>query len=221
MASIFISRQPKFTAIIQSTLISFGHELISESCIETQPIPFTLTETFDWVFFSSSEGVHHFASQYPLPSQVKIGVMGSGTLRALPSEWKAQFVGTSTDPSDVAAAFKSVVKENEKVLFPVAKSSLKSIGQPFPTHQTQHVVVYETTPVNKSIPPCALYVFSSPSNFNAFISHHSVPASSLIVSFGPSTTAAIRAKGFEVTVEMKQIEEKNIADTIMALIGSC
>lgn len=220
MARIFISREPEYTAIIQSELSKKGHELISTGCISTQSVPFQINDSFDWIFFSSSTGVKHFLPQYHLEHTGKIGVMGTGTLRAIPPQWHAEFIGKTTHPESVARDFMKSVKEHERILFPVGKQSLKSIAHFFNPAQATIIEVYETQHFRTSVPHCDIYIFSSPSNFNSFHRYNTIPSNAYVISFGPSTSQAILRAGHTIEMELQKVEEKNIIDTIFSLIGS-
>jgi uroporphyrinogen-III synthase len=220
MARIFISRESEYTEIIKSELGKKGHDLISASCILTQSVPFQINESFDWIFFSSSTGVKHFLPQFPNEHSGKIGVMGMGTLRALPAHWHAEFIGKTTQPEAVAREFMMRVKPHEKILFPVGKQSLKSIAHYFNADQVKIIEVYETQAKKTIVPHCDVYIFSSPSNFNSFIQYNTIPTTAAIISFGPSTSQEIFNANYPIQIELQQVDEKNIVDTIFSLIGS-
>jgi len=220
MADIFISREVDQCHWLQKELTLLHHSLTCKSCIETQPVDFNLPSHYDWIFFSSSQGVHHFFSQKKTLHPARLAAMGEGTAKALSPFGNPEFIGKSTKPTTVANDFKQHIKKEDIVLFPVGNKSLRSIPQALRSIQKEIVVVYNTIEKNLIIPEHSIYIFSSPSNFNSFITDNFIPSTSKIISFGPSTTAAIRHKEMEVNFEINEATEKNILKAIISVIES-
>jgi len=220
MANVFISRGIEKCSFIKQELDHVGHKLTCESCIETQAIPFTLQLNFDWIFFSSSEGVRHFFSQKKMDISSKLAAMGIGTAAELEQYGSVEFIGSTTNPAEVAEAFSKKILHNETTLFPVGKKSLRSIPKHFPSDKKTEIIVYDTLQKKTSVPIQDVYVFSSPSNFLSFAQQNSISSKSAIITFGPSTSTSVRKKGLTVQIELTETSERNIVNAINSVLSS-
>jgi uroporphyrinogen-III synthase len=220
MASIFISRSPEKTSLIQKWCTAHGHTLFSMSCIETQPIFFELNGKYDWIFFSSSEGVKHFFSQISMPILPKMAAMGPGTAQAIDLHGISNFIGETTDPKKVAQDFKQQLKSNDRVLFPVGKKSHRSIPQYLGHSPIDILEVYDTMENSVELPSFDLYIFSSPSNVHSFLKQNHIPDTSVIISFGPTTSKALKAAGYETIHEIQTSSVEHLLDTIKSNLCS-
>ena len=220
MASIFISRNPEKTRLIQNWCAAHGHSILSISCIETQPVFFELKEKYDWIFFSSSEGVKHFFSQVSLSVLPKLAAMGAGTAQAIAAHSVPHFTGESTDPKKVALDFKQQLKPREYILFPVGKKSVRSIPQYLGHSPIDILEVYDTLENSAHLGTFDLYIFSSPSNVHSFLQHNQIPKSSRIISFGPTTSRALKIAGYEAIREIHNSSLEHLLDTIKSILCS-
>ena len=220
MANIFISRELNQCIWLKDELSMLHHSLTCQSCIQTQPVNFNLVSNYDWIFFSSSQGVQHFFSQNKNHPRAKLAAMGEGTAKALSPFGTPSFIGKSTTPAKVAEEFNHYLKKEDVVLFPVGKKSLKSIPQILSSVKKEIITVYDTIEIKNIIPEHHIYIFSSPSNFNSFIKNNSIPATSKIISFGPSTSASIQLLGLKVNVEISEASPKNILNAIISILES-
>jgi uroporphyrinogen-III synthase len=83
---------------------------------------------------------------------------------------------------------------DERVLFPQAKGSMRSVQQQFVRKdQVIDLPVYETVKRNElPVPDSDIVVFTSPSNVEAFFENNSVTKRQAIVAMGDATAAALR-----------------------------
>ncbi len=220
MANVFISRGIEKCSFIKQELDQSGHKVICESCIETQSVPFTVQLNFDWIFFSSSEGVRHFFSQKKINISSKLAAMGIGTAGELEQYGSIEFIGSTTNPAKVAEEFSKKILHNETTLFPVGKKSLRSIPKYFPSDKKTEIIVYDTLQKKISVPVQDVYVFSSPSNFLSFAQQNSISNQSAIITFGPSTSKSVREKGMTVKIELTETSERNIVNAINSVLSS-
>jgi hydroxymethylbilane synthase len=88
--------------------------------------------------------------------------------------------------------------ESGTVLFPMAKGSMRSIQNGFvKREQTIDLVVYETLKTAFQIPAAGyeIYVFTSPSNVEAFFENNRLTSSHKVVAMGDATAAALKKSG--------------------------
>lgn len=202
--SLFFSRDPDETSFISRACESHGVKLTAQSLIETHSIDFHAEPTqVHWLFFSSSNSARCFFSQVNLSQwkDKKIACVGAGTAQTVGKYVdQIHFVGEESDTDLVAKAFKSVVKD-DRVLFPISAQSLQSIPSVFPKHQVDHVVCYETHPVAKVIDTHHGYIFTSPSNVDAFFAAgNHISNKAKVISIGKSTASRLHKHGYSCAI---------------------
>lgn len=220
MARIFISREVKDNPFWINLCKDAGHSVIGYSCIETISEPFEYNTAADWIFFSSSEGVHHFIKQKPKFSS-RIAAMGMGTAQTLKQyHYEADFIGQSAEPEKVAIDFQNIISLGQTILFPQSKQTRNSIAPHLKNCSIQRLTVYSTES-KKVIPTDAdLYIFSSPSNVDSYFDQHPINLSKPMIAFGPATEARIKEKGCQNILALKNVSGEEIFHAIkVSLLG--
>ncbi len=191
-----ISRKLKAKSHIKQEAQKAGFELVQEPFIAIEHSSFELPSAFyDWIFFGSSNAVKSYFSQHPIPNK-KIGVYGKATEKALPTTVKANFVGQSNMPSQVAASFANSVG-NSAVFFPESNKSRRSISAALKNEQRLFATAYRTSLIAKKLAKnCTVFVFTSPSNVEGFLLENN-PANTKAIAIGSSTLQSIENKGFK------------------------
>ncbi len=220
MARIFISREISSNSAWVEWARAKGHHLHGISCIQTQPISFQKSEKSDWIFFSSSEGAKYYFSQCD-HEQEKIAAMGPGTAETLNRLGiTANWVGSHTDPVQVALAFSNQLSEGETVLFPQSAQTKNSIAPILSGHATRHLIVYNTIPKTIGKQDADVWIFSSPSNINAYQQQHDLDVSHRYIAFGPTTAQAMEQLGLKNVFVLKQVNDDTIIEAIKeSLLG--
>lgn len=171
--AVFISRNEKENDFFKRCLEANGYTVFCQSLIETKPIAVKVFPPADWVFFSSKNAVRHFFEQNPFTNGARFGAISKATADEIRKYGKrVEFMG-GNDTKLTAKKF-SKVAGNKKVLFPQAKESLRTIQQHLKKEQVIDLPVYETLKkYNKfSISDISIFVFTSPSNIEAFFETH-------------------------------------------------
>ena len=220
MARIFISREVKDNPLWINLCKDAGHSVIGYSCIETISEPFEYNTPADWIFFSSSEGVHHFIKQKPKIS-ARIAAMGMGTAQTLKQyNYEAEFIGQSANPEKVAFDFQDNISSGQTILFPQSKQTRNSIAPHLKNCNIQRLTVYSTE--SKMVMPtdADLYIFSSPSNVDSYFNQHPIDLSKPMIAFGPATEARIKEKGCQNILALKNVSSEEIFHAIkVSLLG--
>lgn len=220
MARIFISRELKDNPLWVEQCLKLGHAVIGYSCIETVSIPFENQTSADWIFFSSSEGVHHFIHQNPhIPNH--IAAMGMGTAQTLKNyNLNVEFIGKSAEPDKVAFDFQNRVSPGQTILFPQSKQTRNSIAPHLKNCKIERLTVYSTESKKVIRTDADLYIFSSPSNVDSYFNQHPINLSKPMIAFGPATEARIKEKGGQNTLALKNVGSAEIFHAIkVSLLG--
>jgi hydroxymethylbilane synthase len=214
MNKFFVSRSNKDWQPIIESCSDLSIEWICQPLIRFESVPMVLPEQqFGWIFFSSSQAVHHFFLQKPSVEGKHFGALGPGTARTLSAYVTVDFVGSSADLVQVAMQFIKVCG-SEYVLFPHALESLRTIQNHLPHEQVLHVVCYTTHATKVEVPVCDHYLFSSPSNVRAYFDQQQIPQHAQLWSFGTSTSQALRNHTAEAIIELAALEPVEIARAI-------
>jgi hydroxymethylbilane synthase len=202
--SVFISKALESDDLLERASKSFGFQLYGKALIKITPFEFELPDNFDWIFFSSSNGVKAFFDQVKnaFPAGLKFGAYGEATAQTL-AQYVSQidFVASPGQPNNVAFEFKNVLKE-DVALFPSSDISMNSIQRDLAPNQCITLSVYKTTEVHDSrIDPCEAYIFTSPSNVRAFHnSSNEISSLSKVIAIGTSTANALSAFGINAEI---------------------
>lgn len=192
--TVFVSRKENKSSLLLQRLNALDFKVFSEALIEMLPIkPKSIPET-EWVFFSSKHAVRFFMQLNPELKGKKFGVIGKATGDELRKfGCRADFFGTSSDTVLIGKQFASRIGK-ERVLFPIAKGSLRRVQQQFVKQdQAIDLIVYETIEVPvQDIPEADIMVMTSPSNVQAFFKAAPNRQVGKWVAMGGATEAEIR-----------------------------
>ena len=175
-------------------------DLIAQSLIEFEAIPFKIESNFDIVFFSSIRSAQFYFKKAAKKSTIIYACIGETTntkLKMLGIE--CEFVGKEAgNPQKTAEEFKNWV-QNRIVFFPQSNLSLGTFSAILPENQVIKQVVYKTKLKEIEISKCQIYIFTSPSNLDAFLTINEISHGSKVLVWGNSTSEF--AGGKEVKVD--------------------
>jgi uroporphyrinogen-III synthase len=193
-------------------------ELIAESLIEFEGIPFKNTSSYDVVFFSSvRSGQFYLANPSKNPNLVYacIGETTKNKLYKLGID--CEFVGKEAgNPKKVAQEFKIWLK-NKIVFFPQSNLSLGTFSSILPKNQVIKEVVYKTNLKSKEINKCQIYIFTSPSNLDAFLIINQIPKDSKVIVWGKSTSQHAVNRQQKIDYVLENSEMKELLDLLSQL----
>ena len=227
MTRVFISRHLPENSSFREKLASFGSiNIQDEPLIDLMPIPFSIIEPCDWIFFSSKNAVSFFFKQIKtlsikIPTSVKWGAIGLATAKELLTyQITADFSGNG-NPEEVGISFSTLVT-GKKVLFPSAKNSRESIQQ-FIKNEALEIInlsIYDNLPKSDfDIIPSDIYVFTSPLNVIAYSKKHDLSDKNCIA-IGETTAKQLKNSGALSIMTSPFTTEESIAQTIIDFLGN-
>ncbi|MFN5090439.1 MAG: uroporphyrinogen-III synthase [Bacteroidota bacterium] len=227
MTRVFISRHLPENSSFREKLASFGSfNIQDEPLIDLMPIPFSIIEPCDWIFFSSKNAVSFFFKQIKtlsikIPTSVKWGAIGLATAKELLTyQITADFSGNG-NPEEVGISFSTLVT-GKKVLFPSAKNSRESI-QRFIKNEALEIInlsIYDNLPKsNFDIIPSDIYVFTSPLNVIAYSKKHDLSDKNCIA-IGETTAKQLKNSGALSIMTSPFTTEESMAQTIIDFLGN-
>ena len=219
--SVFITREVNVNSHFRAVLEGSSFKVHGWPLIETKLIPINKLPECSWIFFASKQAVKYFFRQSPAITNQKFGCIGKSTAEALRAEGRrAEFIGASTDTRLTGKQFAARVG-SEKVLFPQAKGSLRSVQQQFVRkEQVIDLPVYETIQRDSDkVPECGIMVFTSPSNVEAFFKKYKLSKFQRIVAMGDATAAALREHGIHHPGMPDAFDEAALARAVFTVSG--
>lgn len=216
--SVFISREVNNDSYLRNVLEANEYILEGRSLIETNSVTFNVLPDTGWIFFSSKQSVKYFFSQNPILGNQKFACVGKATSEALRGYNKrAEFIGASTDTKMIGKQFAAKVGA-DKVLFPQAKGSLRSVQQQFvKPDQVVDLVVYETIKKNSGQTPAAqILVFTSPSNVDAWFEVFKINKTQHVIAMGDATEHTLRKYGVIMISKTDSFDEAGLARAIFS-----
>lgn len=208
--SLFISKPESEVAELVNFCQENNIQLCAKSMIRFDSNPFQLTKPYDVVFFASIRAAEYFFAREVLDTRIKIACIGQTTAQKLMSlGFNLDFIGDKAGkPQEVARSFKKWLGKRT-VLIPQSTISKRSIASTIPEVQLLEVIVYKTVPACKIIPTCETYIFTSPSNFESFISCNASP-SGTIIAWGDTTKKHIEMSGLKVDKTLEKADLKEL-----------
>lgn len=192
---VFISSELEANHPLVTASNSLGFKLIQHSLLSFSAVDGVPAQPYDVIFFSSPRA-YYFGKHFILPA-TKIGCVSVGTAKHLQHtfDW---FGNSPSNPKQTALDFKEWVGER-RVLFPISSRSLGNISSVFPPSQIECVTVYNTILNSRVIEDCTVYIFTSPSNAEAFLLQNTIPGGAMVIAKGTSTQEFLQQYGIEST----------------------
>ena len=193
-------------------------------------------ESYDWLFFTSRNGVAHFFKQLidlngssELPASLKVAVVGTKTAAELEYYgYSPSFTGSTHGSAELAAEFiHSFQPSSQRILLSLgnlADDTLKSMLEA--GNQVDRINVYETNQPKSADPMVIkqitdgqydLILFTSPSTFSHFASFvdTSLLGDLKIGSIGTTTSKAITEAGYAPLMTAKMSSTEGLTEAIL------
>ncbi len=211
-------------------------EIVPAEITDNQKETFNNLEKFDWIIFTSSNGIkyfYHFIEKFNISqtkfADCKIAVLGKGTLKALENNQRtANFVGSRNTADDLAnELIHNNLIQNKKILLALGNlASDRTEKKLFEFANVQRIDVYKTIkPKEKNSEVINLVIsdkydlilVTSPSaidNFVETIGRSNLPDNLRIASIGKVTAQAVEKHGFKNEIIAKTSTYLGLAEEI-------
>jgi uroporphyrinogen-III synthase len=195
--------------------------------IEISPLDFTVNniEKYDYIIFTSKNGVKNFFNRVKVSSDMKFICIGNKTNQVLNEYgYESAYISKRNYSDIMAEELKNNKLLNRKktllIQGKIAKDDFKIKLQDF--CEIERVNVYETNLKNKVnkellklIESKETYtVFTSPSAFDSFIQFYN-PEDTKIISIGKTTTDYVNSKGFDCMLTSKMQSYEGISKSLI------
>ena len=210
--SLFISRDAHESNNLNRWLTNLGFTVESKSLIDLKKLTIKDLPKSDWLFFSSKHAVEFFFMQKPDICTTKIGCIGKSTSQAIRElGLRADFIGQSTDTKLVGKQFSARVGLG-KVVFPVARESMRTIQWQFPKQQNViDLPIYAALKVPHIVPETTdILVFTSPSNAESYLEKNKIHPHQKIIAMGEATEKSL----LKAKVKADQISKPHSFDDL-------
>jgi len=217
---IFITRDLTENSIFKNTLEKQGFTIVGKSLISFTATDFGIKEIPDWVFFYSKNGVRFLLEKVEptFLNQLKIATIGEGTAAFLQAQnIQPDFIGNGK-PTETAQQFLKVAA-GQKVLFPRARNSKKSIQQLLEKEiEVLDLIVYHNEPKKEvKIDDFDVLVFTSPLNVNVCLKIKQLADNQLVIAIGETTATALKKHEINNYLLPEYPSEKSLSDLILGL----
>lgn len=212
--SLFLSN----SEIVDPAFLHFCHsneiELVAQSLISFKPISYDSIPDAEVVFFSSPRSVEFFIESLT-DKKYSFACIGSGTAKRLETYgFKADFVGSDAGQPDTVAKDFLVWLNTRKVIFPLSTKSNRSISSQVPGEQRFELIVYETILTGKELNYFDVYVFTSPSNIEAFLEVNDLPSESKVIAWGSTTEKRLQKRGISPFSVLQKSNLRELEDLL-------
>jgi len=205
-----------------------GAKVLFMPAIEIRPLACRLPKQlsdYNWLVFTSKNGIRSFFNQYALKAANKIAVLGEATGRELDSfNLKADYTGTGRTGADFGNELKKVILPGQSVLLILGELAPDTILQELQaTNSVDRINIYQTVAPDNFDPECVeliesdsydLMMISSPSAIkNLYLAFREKISQWRVISIGKTTTAACRNLGIEPLTTAKYSSYRGLAET--------
>lgn len=207
---IVITREQELTAAWATQLQARGLPVLQLPLLRFVPVtpaPEVAGGSFDWILFTSPQGVRAFFDAGLEVGTARLGTLGAGTARALNEAGQADNLGIQArDGRELATAFVAMTDPGTRILLPGPRQRGPEVEEILTAAGCTVTVapLYETLPVPPEDLPetnfsdADVIFFCSPSTVRAFCA--SWNARPEAVAIGETTAAVTRQEGFVTTV---------------------
>jgi|SRR5690625_1327381 len=152
--TILVTREAQAAQQFANQISAYGGRPIITPLLHIQCLPYSLedktniNEQFEWIFFTSKNGVHCFMKQLPNIDGCKIAAVGPKTAMAVEKfGYVVDFIPTTYNAEVMAAEFLHTYKRSGHVLFVRGKLASHILLDAFTRAQRPYtcVEVYDTT----------------------------------------------------------------------------
>lgn len=188
ITSLFISSESSSSDVLEQFCHTHHIRCIRKSFIAFEAVPFEVNVSFDAIFFTSPRSFDYFIASYRLTNEVAISCIGEETKKHIEhAGFSVSFYGVEAgNPQQVAIELKSWL-QSKHLLIPQSNRSNKSIEAILDFNQFTPLVVYKTCLNPQIIPTADVYIFTSPSNVESFLSKNTIPIQSIVIAWGKTT----------------------------------
>ncbi len=190
-------------------LAQAGHQVLDLPLVRFAPLDVPaeyFTHSYDWILFTSPQGVDAFIASGMEIREAKLGALGTGTSKALSVAGLTDNLGfNGLDGIELAQAFVSQIAAPATVLLPGAAKRMEDPRVTLAANgfQARELPLYETQPVapeelEMNFQTNDLIFFCSPSAVHAFRAAFSERPH--CVAIGETTAAICRKHGFPTLV---------------------
>jgi uroporphyrinogen-III synthase len=199
MKSLYITRDLDDLFILQQ-YCRFGQiDLHAQSQITFEEVPFSIEKPFEVVFFSSVRAGRFFLRNYDGPlSTLAFACIGEETAKRFNIDFA--FVGKEAgNPEKVAEKFKNWLGEKRLLI---------------PSSQCESICIYNTLLKPSVVPECDVYVFTSPSNLEAFLQVNKLPEHAKVIAWGNTTEKALLKAKITPNLTLKNAQLEELIDVL-------
>tara|TARA_B110000495_G_scaffold56496_1_gene47757 strand:- start:33526 stop:34194 length:669 start_codon:yes stop_codon:yes gene_type:complete len=215
--TIFISKDASELSELAPFFKNKSITMVCRSLIKFEPVNFEGPKGFDVIFFSSIRCAQFLETSECIDlhsySLCCAGPQTASRLKRM--GYEPAFVGKNASMPDVVSKDFTKWLGKRRVFIPCSNRSLKSIEAHIPENQVHSIVVYKTLLAPKKINSGDIMVFSSPSNVHSYFSENKLQESSVLISWGSSTSFALKEYGVVPNFILKKgsvIELKELLD---------
>lgn len=209
MQRIFISKDPKDLSE-ELFAMHLSGVLEAKSLIDFHSVSFACPSAYDILFISSIRAADFFLSK--CTNNSLIACAGEQTAQKLLDKYhlRADFIAQkSGNPIEEAHHF-NTWRNGRRVCFPVSQLSVGTYTTNIPDSEKIILQVYATLFNEVQINSKDIYVFTSPSNVEAFFKNNSIGAKARVIAWGQTTNQALKEKNILVTTVLDENQQETL-----------
>jgi uroporphyrinogen-III synthase len=212
--SLFISKNTDEIHSLHDFCEKKSWNLIAKSCISLRLIETSDKIETEFVFFGSKNAFDIYLESGKNSNLHKICCVGEVTKAYIEKKgFEVVFCGKNAGNVEEISKALNLFLANKSICFVQSSASKKTIQKHITTSQIQELVLYETNfSCTKFKDVFDVYVFTSPSNIDAFLVHNTIKPNAKIIAWGKTTEKALLENGVKPNFILKNSSIQELID---------
>ncbi len=217
--SIFISKNPSETALLQNFCNENNFDLICKSFISFSTIKTGLKVETEAVFIGSKNAFDYYLFNQRHDSKVQIACIGDSTASYIESKgYKVSFAGKSAGNPEKVSMELNEWLNNRSICFIKSTESKGTIEKFVHSKKIQKLVLYETKFESFTFEnEFDIIVFTSPSNVNSYMLSNIISTKTKIIAWGKTTKKELKKYDLTAQIVLKESSINELLETLKQL----
>jgi uroporphyrinogen-III synthase len=217
MPGIFISKDPEELSIELQALVK-SNIIEAQSLLDFSALPFECPPAHDILFLASIRAADFFFSQCNSTAQIACAGLETARKVAEKHQKEVHFIAQQSDQPKLEAERFNIWRHGRSVCFPSSQLSIGTYASLLPLNEKIILPVYQTQSKMCTISEKDIYVFSSPSNVQAFLASNHIPTGAKIVAWGSSTANALIERKIGVTKILNGQQQEDLLHWLSTIL---
>ncbi len=219
--SIFISKNPSETTLLQNFCSENNVQLISKSLISFSAIKSDLLVEAEVVFFGSKNAFDYYLLNQKHDTKLQIASIGDSTASYIVAKgYEVSFTGKSAGNPEKVSLELNEWLNNRSICFIKSTESKGSIEKYIHSKKIQKLVLYETKFESFTFEnEFDILIFTSPSNVNSYLKSNKISDKTKIIAWGKTTENELKKYDLNSQIVLNESNFEELIQTLKKIFS--